>query len=68
MRKFKWSGIKPTCCDHCHEELEGSFVDGRTIYGPWAILCKTCHATIGCGLGAGRGQKYNLETLEKEEG
>lgn len=26
--------------------------------GPWGIMCSACHQEHGCGLGEGKGQKY----------
>jgi hypothetical protein len=34
------------------------YVDGATIYGPWANMCESCHKRMGMGLGTGRGQLY----------
>ena len=66
--KKKWMGIKPVNCNACETSFKEVFIDGKTIYGPWALLCLECHSKIGTGLGTGRGQKYDLETLEKLEG
>jgi hypothetical protein len=65
---MKWVGTPPTKCDLCHTDLHGTYVDGKTIAGPWAIMCGICHANIGCGLGTGRGQLYLLSTGKKIEG
>lgn len=65
----KWLGIVPTKCDLCRGKFrDGHFIDGKTVYGSWAIMCTTCHSHSGDGLGTGRGQKYLLTTLEKVEG
>lgn len=56
-----WSGGLPTKCDLCGGDLRNGFVDGRTSYGPWAIMCIPCHRVRGCGLGPGRGQEYDVE-------
>jgi hypothetical protein len=64
----KWCGTKPVKCDVCNKQLELHFVDGATVYGPWGIMCMTCHAEVGRGLGTGCGQKYSLATLEKVAG
>lgn len=63
-----WMGLKPTHCQLCGTPLKEKFVDGQTLDGRWAILCMWCHLTYGMGLGTGRGQIYNLDTLEKLEG
>ena len=65
----KWLGPKPQKCDLCRGKfVDNHFIDGATIYGPWALMCTTCHSHFGHGLGTGRGQLYNLTTLEKLEG
>jgi hypothetical protein len=64
----KWMGSKPTTCDLCHKPLVDQFIDGRTAWGPWGIMCRSCHFAQGTGLGTGRGQLYDLKTLEKLDG
>ncbi len=64
----RWLGTPPTNCDLCRVKLSGKFVDGRTAFGPWAIMCSGCHRDQKIGLGTGRGQAYDLTTLEKIEG
>lgn len=66
----KWRGTWPAECDICYTTLSEQeyFVDGHTIFGPWALMCPGCHITKGYGLGTGRGQKYDSKTLEKLEG
>jgi len=64
----KWMGPLPDRCDFCGEALKNRFVDGKTVYGPWGILCQNCHKAIGVGLGLGKGQMYDLKTLEKIRG
>ena len=66
--KKKWAGQPPTVCELCGGPFEGVFIDGRTQGGPWGLLCAGCHALHGVGLGLGKGQKYDLVTLEKVEG
>lgn len=65
--KKKWGAEAPEICDGCGDILEGIFIDGKTIFGQWAIMCENCHTTHGVGLGIGLGQKYDLGTLEKIE-
>jgi hypothetical protein len=36
--------------------------------GPWALMCEKCHGEIGCGLGLGKGQKYQAVTGKFLEG
>ena len=73
----KWMSRAPKGCDICNREFietdgwylnDDWFVDGRTKFGPWAIICKQCFPFVGTGLGLGKGQKYDLDTLEKIEG
>lgn len=64
----KWIGTRPERCQICHDPLRSSFVDGKTKWGPWALMCGTCHRSFGCGLGLGKGQIYDLETLFEVEG
>ena len=61
----KWIGEKPKKCDICPGPIEGHFVDGKTIDGPWALMCLRCHKDIGVGLGIGKGQKYQVDTMEQ---
>lgn len=61
----KWIGSKPVHCDICSQPFKEVFIDGRTITGPWALMCLVCHVRVGYGLGPGRGQKYDLVTLDK---
>lgn len=56
-----WGGSAPSRCEVCDGELKTGFVDGKTLAGPWAIMCLECHRKIGIGCGTGRGQKYILE-------
>lgn len=66
MNSKKWVGERPKNCDFCQKPLQKFFIDGKTSLGPWGILCLSCHSIHGIGLGTGKGQKYNLETLERE--
>jgi hypothetical protein len=63
----KWHGSTPVACNICQGsfEAEGVFYDAKTARGPWGLLCEVCFHVHGVGLGTGRGQKYDLETLEK---
>jgi len=52
-------------CDICGCRIKGVvpyFVDGKTKYGPWGLLCPECHKQYGVGVGYGIGQKYNGKT------
>jgi hypothetical protein len=67
----KWLGSQ-TKCDFCKIELTSwtvaAFVDGKTVMGPWALMCPECFEKYGVGLGLGRGQKYDAQTKVKIEG
>ena len=68
----RWCGTKPVKCDLCNRRFNSTedkhFYDFRnTINGSWGLGCKKCFQRYGVGLGIGRGQKYNLLTMEKEE-
>ena len=72
VAKRKWMGEQPKDCDLCHNPFGFKntkvFIDGRTAFGPWAIMCEACHRDQNIGLGTGKGQKYNWDTLEKIDG
>ena len=55
-----WIGDIPKKCDLCGDRLVGTFVDGKTVTGSWAIMCDYCYVLHGAGLGAGKGQLYNV--------
>jgi len=56
----RWLSAMPEECDMCHTPLKGkAFVDGKTAFGPWAMMCEACHRDQGFGLGVGRGQHYD---------
>ena len=54
-----WFGSEPKNCDVCAKKITDTFIDGKTTYGPWGILCPECHDKNGMGLGTGKGQKYS---------
>lgn len=56
-----WMGIPPSKCDICGSAITDTFIDGKTIHGPWGNMCPECHKRFGCGLGTGRGQKYEKQ-------
>ena len=64
----KWMGTPPTECNLCHRSLTKTFVEGKTTWGLWAIMCSSCHGTFGFGFGTDKGQEYSLATLEKLRG
>jgi len=51
----------PKECDICKRPIENEFVDGKTLFGPWANMCMTCHLINGVGLGTGKGQHYQKD-------
>jgi cytochrome c553 len=64
-----WFGVLPTHCDTCKTDLAleyKDFVDGRTIQGPWANMCLSCHGKHGVGIGSGYGQKYHYNSNTKQ--
>lgn len=70
----KWLGQSDRC-DICQEDLHPFedkhwFVDGetKTVFKTWALMCARCFEIYGVGLGTGKGQKYDAETMEKIEG
>jgi hypothetical protein len=64
----KWLSSVPENCEVCKRKLEGQFVDGRTVWGPWAIQCTTCFNDAKFGYGIGKGQLYDLKTRECLQG
>lgn len=64
----KWCGEVPTNCDICRGLIGKAFIDGKTVMGPWANMCESCHALHGVGLGTGRGQKFCAKTRDKLNG
>lgn len=64
----KWLSPIPGKCDLCSKPLVDTFVDGKTSFGPWGIMCRPCHRKHGIGLGLGRGQLYDISTALKLEG
>lgn len=56
-----WTDQAPKKCDYCEFEIGWTFIDGKTIDGPWAIMCPYCYFRKGAGLGEGLGQLYGRE-------
>ena len=58
-------------CDMCHQDPPvPAYADGKTAFGPWANMCKSCFEVHGVGLGLGMGQELLLEppnTTEDED-
>lgn len=53
-------------CDMCSEKK--AIVDGKTIRGPWAYMCRDCFELWGIGFGLGLGQKLKFKPKEKKNG
>lgn len=41
--------------------IDGVFIDGATIVGPWAIMAPATFKKLGRGLGMGKGQQYEKQ-------
>ena len=53
------SSIPP--CDICGDGKTPAVIDGKTVHGPWAYMCKRHWTTEGIGrLGTGYGQRLLL--------
>ena len=61
--------VSSTTCNICGRDATqyDHFIDGKTVHGPWALMCLECFQEHGIGLGLGIGQKYDSKTLEKIE-
>ena len=59
-KKSDWKGQDPFACEVCMTPIhpDAPFIDGKTQMGPWTIMCAYCHGQKGCGLGTGKGQRY----------
>lgn len=62
MTKAKryWTG-RVADCDDFGDPVTDTFIDGATVFGPWAIMSPKSHRANGRGLGTGRGQKYKRQ-------
>ena len=58
---MNWTSPAPEKCYFCQKEIKDTFIDGKTHFGPWGIMCEQCHVGLGIGLGTGKGQKYQKE-------
>lgn len=50
--------MKESQCDFCSKVVV-TWIDGKTVHGPWANMCLQCYKVYGIGLGIGRGQMYD---------
>lgn len=50
-------------CDDFEKPLENDMIDGKTKFGPWAIMTPESWELYGCGkLGLGFGQRYKKQS------
>lgn len=61
MKPKFWSGEVPAK-DAFGQPITEEFIDGKTIYGPWAIMSPKSFRERGLGLGLGRGQRYQRQS------
>jgi hypothetical protein len=61
MKTYWLSDVAKTCELGCGRSLHEEFVDGRTKYGPWALMCIECWRATGFKLGLGSGQRYKRQ-------
>ncbi len=62
--------IAPYGCEICSQPLETLFVIGMTHLRiaqgrPAAVLCVTCHADVGVGLGDERGEMFSIYDADR---
>jgi hypothetical protein len=60
-----WMGTTPKKCQLTGANITTAFIDGKTKMGPWAIMSPEAHKVNGCGLGQGRGQRYEWNDAMK---
>jgi hypothetical protein len=64
-----WMGSDPTKCQLCGKPITDEFIDGKTKFGPWAIMCWKCNMIKGPGLFdhsvTGAGQLYRKDELSE---
>lgn len=59
-RPVYWvSHVRPV--DDWDDPITTEFIDGRTKYGPWAIMTPNNHMVHGVGTGTGKGQRYRKQ-------
>ena len=57
-KQVAWIGSNPTECQDCTKPIGSFFIDGKTLMGPWTVMCLLCHEFVGEGLGTGKGQRF----------
>jgi hypothetical protein len=55
------SSVPQFCQVQEDRKIIDRFVDGKTLYGPWANMHPETHEVYGVGLGTGRGQMYQKQ-------
>ena len=70
MNEKKWLSEYEKCdiCGDPIRDVADWFVDGKTVWGPWALMDEKCFRNHGIGLGCGLGQKYDGKTAKLLEG
>jgi len=63
-----WYGSVPTECQECTSPLVDVFYDAPTSNRIWGVICNNCFVKMGRKLGMGRGQKYDIKTLNMLDG
>ena len=63
VTRTQWVGVVKAY-DDTGKPIINSFIDGRTIMGPWAIMTPETHHAIGVGLGVGKGQLYRRHPVD----
>lgn len=56
-RPLLWIGDVPTL-DDLGAPILNEFIDGKTVFGPWAMMTPESFRTAGIRLGPGWGQRY----------
>lgn len=60
MTQQYWAGTVNDVDDFGYS-IDGTFIDGATQFGPWAIMTPKAHRMYGRGLGTGKGQEYRQQ-------
>lgn len=54
-----------TVCDYCRGPFRGDVMYDASLGIAWGNVCQRCFDALGCKLGTGFGQKYELQTNGK---
>lgn len=63
--------VLPDCDIHKHATpsvIHPAAYDGKTVMGPWGYMCEDAFASVGVGLGTGRGQRLVLDAPREADG